>query len=281
MRRRAWVAASAAAVLAFVGAGTAYAYLSPGTSWQEQPAAYFTFCADRQLDVGGITQADLSGAHNGGMTYGIENIVQTYGEATVVGQGLSGDHPFVKGKSGIRFDGAGSSDVRRVLTTQWVERDAAGDPVQIRCKMRTHDSLNQPTSVKQKLDDNTTVTDVPWGFGDGSASGPAQSCRTVQQALVGEVWDGLTQAERDAATYAFGTSAVEFGPETYITTGSEWTQGEKIVTAENGVLTIADRSLVSEWNEAAAPSDRLRGAYYCTFVAPDYIRSIFLNGPVV
>lgn len=278
MRRRGWVALGAAAALLAAGTGVAYAYLPSGTSWQEEPGAYFTFCADRQLDVAGITQADLQGDDN--PTYTVENYVQTYTEASVVGDGLTGDHPFVKGKSGIRYDGAGAADVRRVLTTQWVERDAAGNPVQVRCKMRTHDSLNQPTSVKQKFD-NGTPSDVPWGFGPGTASNLAKSCRVVQQEIVSQVWNGLTQPERDAATYKYGTGSVVFGDETYIMTGQQWTQGQKIVTAAGGVLTIADRSLVSEWNEPAALNDRTRGAYYCTFVSPDYIRSVFLNGPVV
>ena len=51
--------------------------------------------------------------------------------------------------------------------------------------------------------------------------------------------------------------------------------------ASAGTLTIADRRSMAPVQDANPIGDRILGAYYCVFVAPEYLRSIFLGGPVV
>lgn len=264
-----------ATVLVVLGAGTgvARAYFVPGTAAVSSPEGYFSFCGDRQRDTAGISPADLTAA-----SFGIDNYVYDT-PGPLVGQDLAGGDPFVLTKSGIQNDGA----ARRVLTGQRVEYADAGrtTPVQIRCKMRTHESLVRPETQKQNFDGGAP-SPVSWGFGPLAASSPGKSCRTVQDEIVAGVWSSLTPAQQAAAPYQYGTPSVVLGPQSLSLTGSQWTLGEKIVTAAAGVLTIADRSLNAPVGTANPIGDRVLGAYYCTFVAPEYVRGIFLGTqPVV
>lgn len=274
-RRRVAVLATVLVVLG-AGTGVARAYFAPGAAPVSSPEGYFSFCADRQRDTAGITPADLVNAN-----YGIDNYVYDT-PGPLVGQSLSGGDPFVLTKSGIQNDGA----ARRVLTGQRVEYADAGrtTPVQVRCKMRTQESLRRPETEKQRFGDDTSTTysTVSWGFGPSATSLPGKSCRTVQDEIVAAVWAGLSPAEQTAAVYKYGTPSLVLGLESLSTTGSQWTLGEKIVTVSLGVLTIADRTLNAPVGTINPIGDRILGAYYCTFVAPEYIRGIFLGTqPVV
>jgi hypothetical protein len=273
-RRRAAVLAGVLVALA-AGTGVARAYYAPGAVDVASPNGYFSFCGDRQRDTAGITAADLGPT---GGDYRIDNYVYDQ-PGPLVGADLAGTETFVLSKSGIESNGVS----RRVLTTQRIEyADAARTtPVQIRCKMRTHESLVRPQTEKQRFD-NGTASPVPWGFGPQAATGTPKTCVTVQEELVAAVWASLTPAQQAAAPYKYGTSSLVFGPTSESTTGTQWTLGEKIVTASSGVLTIADRSLNAPVGTVNPIGDRILGAYYCTFVAPDYIRGIFLGTqPVV
>jgi hypothetical protein len=273
-RRRVAVVATVLVALA-AGSGVARAYFAPGSQDLSSAAGYFTFCADRQRDTAGITATDL-GAAPTGADYRIDNFVYDQ-PGPLVGGSLASTDAFVLGKSGIHVNGVD----RRVVTTQRIEYVDASHalPAQVRCKMRTRESLVRPPSEVQRFDNGTPST-VPWGFGPQAATGTAKSCRTVQDELVSTVWASLTAAQQAAATYKYGTSSLVLGPTSLSTTGTQWTLGEKIVTAAAGTLTIADRSLDAPVGTPNPIGDRILGAYYCTFVAPDYIRSIFLGGPV-
>jgi len=275
-RRRVAVVATVLVAVA-AGTGVARAYYAPGAQDLGSPEGYFSFCGDRQRDTAGITAANLGPAPTGA-DYRIDNYVYDQ-PGPLVGQDLQATDTFVLGKSGIESNGV----VRRVVTTQRIEyADAARTtPVQIRCKMRTYESLVRVETEKQRFD-NATASPVPWGFGPQAATfGAQKSCRVVQDELVAAVWNSLTPAQQSAAPYKYGTASLELGPTSLSLTGSQWTLGEKIVTAAAGKLTIADRSLDAPVGTVNPIGDRILGAYYCTFVAPEYIRSIFLGGPVV
>lgn len=274
-RRRVAVVATVLVALA-AGTGVARAYYAPGAQDLGSPEGYFSFCADRQRDTAGITAANL-GPTPTGANYRIDNYVYDQ-PGPLVGQDLAASDTFVLGKSGIESNGV----VRRVVTTQRIEYAdvARTTPVQIRCKMRTRDSLNLPETQVQRFDNGTPST-VPWGFGPQSATGTAKSCRVVQDELVAAVWNSLTPAQQAAAPFKYGTPSLVLGPTQTYVTGTSWTLGEKIVTVVSGNLVIADRSLVANVGDVNPIGDRILGAYYCTFVAPEYLRSIFLGGPVV
>lgn len=275
-RGRRWAAIATVTVVLATGTGVARAYFAPGAVDAMSTGGYFTFCADRQRDTAGITPADLVAAN-----YGIDNYVYDT-PGPLVGQNLSGSDPFVLTKSGIQNDGA----ARRAITAQRVEYvDAARtQPAQIRCKMRTRESLIRPETEKQRFDavfPNPPVdSPVSWGFGPAAASLPEKSCRQVQEEIVAGVWASLSPAQQTATPYKYGTTGLVLGLESLSLTGSAWTVGEKIVTATPTVLTIADRSLVAISGSPNPFGDRLTGAYYCTFVAPEYLRSVLLGGPV-
>jgi hypothetical protein len=282
-RRRRIAAVAVAGIVLATGTGVASAYFAPGLSDLATPEGFFTFCADRQRDIAGITDADLAGhpappAGTGPPTsavFGIDNYVHDE-PGPLVGSGLSASDPFVLGKSGIQVVG----DTRRVLTTQRVEyADAARTiPVQIRCKMRTRESLVRPESEKQRFD-NGTSSSVPWGFGPQTATGTQKTCRQVQEQLVSDVWLALLPEQQAASPYQLGSSIV-LGPDTYYEQGNEWTGGEKIVKVANGTLTISDRSLLAVSGTPNPIGDRVTGAHYCTFVVPSYLRSVLLGGTV-
>lgn len=281
-RGRRWAAIATVTVVLATGTGVARAYFAPGAVDAMSTGGYFTFCADRQRDTAGITAADLVAAN-----YGIDNYVYDT-PGPLVGANLSGGDPFVLTKSGIQNDGT----ARRAITAQRVEYvDAARtQPAQIRCKMRTRESLVRPETEKQRFDPvfppgatepNPPVdSPVSWGFGPAAASLPEKSCRQVQEEIVAAAWASLTPAQQDATPYKYGTASLVLGPETLFLTGSAWTGGQKIVTATPTVLTIADRTLVAISGTPNPFGDRLTGAYYCTFVAPEYIRGVLLGGPV-
>jgi hypothetical protein len=270
-RRRRIAAVAVAGIVLATGTGVASAYFAPGSQDISSAEGYFTFCADRQRDIAGIEAADLVAANFGIDTYVYED------STIVVGSTLPSSHPFVLGKSGIQADGV----ARRVLTAQLLEYDTADAashaPVQIRCKLRTHESLVRADDDFQKLDTGA-LTSVPWGF--GAASGPSKTCPQVQEELVASVWNSLTPEQQAASPYKYGTSSLVLGPENNRGTGTAWTGGVKVASAAAGVLTINDWSLIAPSTVSGFP-DRLLGAHYCVFVAPEYLRAVLLGEPVV
>jgi hypothetical protein len=261
-RRVAVVAAVLVAVAA--GTGVARAYYAPGTVDVGGAQGYFTFCADRQKDIAGLADADLSAKG-----VGIDNYV--YEQPGPIA--ALGTIPFVFSKSGIQYD----LPAKRILTTQLIEYGDPGSqtPVQVRCKLRTRESLVRPITDLQNVD---AVTNVPWGF--GLAAGPGKSCRTVQEELVQSVWARIVADGKQAeAVYAYGTPSVVLAPDNIVGEGPSWTISKKVLSVSSGVLTIDDLTLVSPSSPLVGP-ERFSGAHYCTFVAPDYLYDVMLGGPV-
>lgn len=314
-RRVAVVAAVLVAVAA--GSGVARAYYAPGAQDLSDPQGYFSYCADRQRDVAGITTADLAGTSNGGHAYTIENYIHL--DQHPAGQPVSGSSAFVLGKSGIGYAGLGAgppyaSYDRRILTTQLVEYAPDGTPVQVRCKMRTRESLNRPESEKQRFDGGATSS-IPWGFGTGTATGTVKICRDVQTDIATTVWNSLTPAQKDTAAYRWAASAggpanVTVAPEILPTgigpgnpfgsitpdtnvfiAGSQWTAGYDngvagyqpgdgfdSVRTKAGALEIRSAVLNALSDDPLNPiGDRIAGAYYCTFSTPEYLKAVFLG----
>jgi hypothetical protein len=306
-RRVAVVAAVLVAVAA--GTGVARAYYLPGeVAFTGSPGNYFTFCADRQLDTAGITPADLDGSSNGGHNYTVQNFVHDAAGVTA-GQALPSDSPFVLGKSGIGYAPYPESDPpaydRRILTTQLVESDTFDGEsvaVQVRCKMRSRESINRPETEKQKYTSGS-ASPVPWGFGPGTATGIPRSCLAIQAEIAAAVWDGLDETQQNAAVYRWAVApdgdlanvdmAVEVLPEglsaadplgtvtsetNAFIAGFQWTGAFSSVRAKGDRLEIRSAKLeaLSTANSLGL-GDKILGAYYCTFSTPEYLRSVFLG----
>jgi hypothetical protein len=315
-RRRRIAAVAVAGIVLATGTGAAYAYFTPAQKPIADPANYFSYCADRQRDVAGITSADLAGTSNGGHDYTIENFVHL--AAHPAGQPVPGSSQFVLGKSGIAYAPLTGGDYdRRILTTQLVEYAGDGTAVQVRCKMRTTESLNRPEAAKQRFGGPTSTdfSSVPWGFGPGTATGTPKACRVVQTDIATEVWNSLTVAEKDAAVYRWESSAAgpanvtvapeilpenitvvdpfgEVTPETNVfIAGSQWTAGYDngipgyqpgdgfdSVRTKAGGLEIRSALLNALSTDPLNPiGDRIAGAYYCTFSTPEYLKAVFLG----
>jgi hypothetical protein len=225
-------------------------------------------------------------------------------------------HPFVLSKSGIGYQAldAGAYD-RRILTAQLVEygTDDTGHavPVEVRCKMRSRESLNRPESEKQRFDGGAT-SPTPWGFGPGTATGTPKTCLQVQSDDAAAVWNSLTQAQKDAAPFRLQASAAgpanvdiaseilpegisasnAFGavtPETNsFISGTQWVTGYKgpgngyqpgdgfdTVRVKAGRLEIRSATLEALSSTPNPIGDRLTGAYYCSFSTPEYLRDVF------
>jgi hypothetical protein len=322
-RRRRIATVAVAGIVLATGTGAAYAYFTPGERPIADPANYFTYCADRQRDVAGITLADLEGTSNGGHDYTIENFVHL--EAHPAGQPYDGDEPFVLGKSGIAYAPVGAAPpavpeqdyTRRIVTTQIIEyhpteTNIDGSPlaVQVRCKMRTRESLNRPESEKQRFGGptSTSFSSVPWGFGAGTATGTQKACRVVQADIATDVWNLMSEEEQNAAVYRWAdapdgdlanvTVAEEILPVGYappssfgtvtpdtnvFVTGTQWTSGHNptgfdSVRIKNGALEIRSAVLNALSTDPSNPiGDRVAGAYYCTFSTAEYLKAVFLG----
>jgi hypothetical protein len=260
-RRRVAVVAGVLVAVA-AGTGVARAYYAPGTVDVGGAQGYFTFCADRQKDIAGLDDTDLSAKG-----VGIDNYVyEQPGPITALGT-----IPFVYSKSGIQYD----PPAKRILTTQLIEYGDAGaqTPVQVRCKLRTRESLVRPITDLQNVD---AITNVPWGF--GLTAGPGKSCRVVQEELVDNVWQRILDEGKDAEA-VYPRASVVLGPDNIVGEGPSWTIEKKVLSVDGGVLTIEDLTLVSPSTPLVGP-ERFSGAHYCTFVAPDYLYDVMLGGSV-
>ena len=303
MGKRGWVVVAVAAAMTMSAAGGALAYVAAGSSVLTDVPTLMTYCADRQREVAGITALDEAGTTNGGHAYSIVNHVYENVAELPGGQALPGTSTFVLSKSGIQYDVSNPAlPVRRILTVQYVEYSDAGrtQPMQVRCKMRTLESLNRPESEKQRLDNNSP-TSVPWGFGPGTASGvgalgdPAyanptntaldrmKGCQTTLEESLASVWASLSEAEKDAAVYrpeARGSNPanITVDPDSVALLGSEWTQAWNTVTsATDGSLHLQSRALYAAVGTPNPIGDRVLGAYYCTYTVPSYLKGVLLG----
>ena len=235
-RRRVAVVATVLVALA-AGTGVARAYYAPGAQDLGSPEGYFSFCA---------RSSARHRRHHGrqptappAATTGIDNYVYDQ-PGPLVGEDLAGTETFVLSKSGIESNGV----VRRVVTTQRIEYAEAArtTPVQIRCKMRTHESLIRPETEKQRFDNGTPST-VPWGFGPQAATGTPKICRVVQDELVAAVWNSLTPASRRRRRTSTAPRASCSGRSRSRRPGRSGPSARRSSPRPRGRSPIADRSL--------------------------------------
>jgi hypothetical protein len=273
----------AAAVAIAVGAGaTAYASSNWGPATVATPRGYFDFCQDKQLDIAGITQADIDGDNNGGNSFGVTAAIYENTDPGTPAQNSldsAGFFEFVRSKSGVTTTADGA-EPNQLIVTQYVEfRDAQRQsPTQIRCKMREFASLN--TAGFQKNDDAGPASSVPWGFGAGTASGPAGTCAAVNAESVNNAWATLTEQEKDDAPFRpeprDGDPAnIEVQPDVLTPDGPSWTLPWDGLQADGGQLLVRGKASVVAVGAAGVSSDKFRGSHYCTFVAPEYLVDVF------
>lgn len=272
MKRRTGIATLLAASLVATGVGVAVA----SGSWTETtiatPRGFFEFCRDKQLDIAGINPATLATAGIAITNTIYDNVPGQPNTDQALNKGWDG---FVLGKSGVLSVSAS----KQILVTQYVEYSdtAKTKPVQIRCKMRTGESLNR--SDFQHLDDNT-VTTTPWGFGPGTAAGPEATCAVINQQTVTNV-DTLI----GAGSRVFLPSQVVVDPDVLAAIGPAWTtpfDALQVVTSD-GKLHVRAKALVAA-STIPGNLDRFGGAHYCTSVAPEYLRDVItgsVSAPVV
>ncbi len=260
MKRRTGIAVLLAASLVATGVGVAAA----SGSWTETtiatPRGYFEFCKDKQLDIAGINPATLATAGIAITNTIYDNVVGQPNNDQALNKGFDA---FVLGKSGVLNFGLS----KRILVTQYVEyRDSAKTaPKQIRCKMRTGESLNR--SDAQRLD-NSVPTTTPWGFGPGTVAGPEATCDVINTESVTNV-----NALIGAGPRAFAASDVVVDPEVVALIGPDWTSPfEALLVMPDGKLHVRSKTLNVSSTDPSAIGDRFKGAHYCTSVAPEYLK---------
>jgi len=266
MRRRRWlalIAGAAVLVLTPVMAGAA-----PLTSGQlYKPVAFFRFCAEAQLDTANIDETVMAN------------------KGIIIGGTIYDDYAtdFQYSKASVNIAG------KQILTASWIQyRDVnKTQPYLIRCKMRTGESLNKGAWPAGTLNNaGRFAVDPYWGFGslaDGvSTNATDQSCTTVNQRTIDNVWAGLTPSQQSAAPYHAGVSpTIVTTPDTLELSGPEWLAPSPPLAVVGSNLVVQSRALLVPSGSTNGFNTRFEGAHYCTFLAPEYLRDVLLGTATV
>jgi hypothetical protein len=149
--------------------------------------------------------------------------------------------------------------VRPLQTHQFVLRDAGGVPLRVSCKVKTPDHLNAE-------------------YGPGTAQDRGVTCRDINRETARRVYAelGATDAKRVQVPLA----RVVFEDDETTFMGSGWVGPYEFAWGgTDGRLHILAKALRVDWDNvwlSWAP-DRLRGAYYCHLVAPEYLHRLALG----
>lgn len=139
------------------------------------------------------------------------------------------------------------------------EPGTRGSPMRVSCKVKTPDHLNAV-------------------YGPGTAIDRGITCREINQQTFRQVYASLTPDE--SARLAVPESKLVFEPDNATFMGSSYVGAYDFAWfAPDGRLHILAKSLRVDWDNvwlSWAP-DRLRGAYYCHLVAPEYARRLVLG----
>lgn len=134
-----------------------------------------------------------------------------------------------------------------------------GSPMRVSCKVKTPDHLNAV-------------------YGPGTASDRGITCRDINQQTFRQVYASLTTEE--SARLAIPESRVQFEPDDSTFMGFIYVSAYDFAWfGPEGNLHILAKSLRVDWDNfwlSWAP-ERLRGAYYCHLVAPEYARRLVLG----
>jgi hypothetical protein len=154
---------------------------------------------------------------------------------------------------------ASKTAVRPLTTHQFVLREQ-GVPVRISCKVKTPDHL---LAV----------------YGPGAAEDRGLTCRDFNRQTVRAVYASLTAAERARLVIPLREVMLDSDLETVM--GSSWVPDYPFAWTgdDDGRLHLLAKTLRVDWQNrwlAWAP-ERLRGAYYCHLVAPEYLRRLVLG----
>jgi hypothetical protein len=230
-----------------------------------EPEGFFRLCAEAQRDIANIDDAALSAS---GITLG----------GTVYAQ----EADFVLSKSAVDVDG------NQILTSAYMTyRDPARtQPEQLRCKMRTAESLGEGAWPPGSTNNGGRFAVDPYfGFGAVGATLPTSlvdaPCSTINQRTIDSVWGALTPAEQAAAPFApppFGTTLTTV-PDVVVGSGPEWLGSFPAMVNNGGVLEVGSLALLVPTGAGGVP--RLEGAHYCTLVAPEYLRDVLTGAAVV
>lgn len=230
-----------------------------------QPIGFFTFCADAQVKVANIDEA---------MTSPEEKDIR------ITNQVRDEFSDFVSMKS------SADPDAKTINTGQYVEyRDAERtQPEQIRCKMRTGESIDEGAWPEGAVN-GVPPWNVPPHFGLGSPLGDDvstsdvdQACSAVNDALITNVWASLSPEDQAASPYQPGSTLVTV-PDDAALTGAAWTQPFPALQLNGAVLEVPSKALLAPVGVIDTPF--FEGAHYCTHPAPDYLRAVLLGQATV
>jgi hypothetical protein len=128
-----------------------------------------------------------------------------------------------------------------------------------------------------------------YGFGsEGSAlldPGFVQTdatCEAVNRRTITSVWDALTPGEQASSAFRPDNSTLVASPDAVATSGPGWTNTINLggtgfiepLVNDSGVLKARASRLFVEWNETVTIGPRANGAFYCSLVAPEYLRDV-------
>lgn len=267
MRRRsaAWVATGGIALLMLPGVSGA-APLTSATVLE--PIGFFRFCAESQVDIANIDQAQLT--ENGG-DFTITSVIH------------DAESDFISSKSRV------STGAKTIITTQYTAYRDAGrtQPELIRCKYRTGESLSAgPWPAGSANNSGRFAVEPVWGFGPVAATlstNPSQdqTCADVNQRTIDNVWGSLTPGQQLASPYTPEppTPTLVTVPDIVVGDGPNWLAPIPALTLNGSVLQAPSRALIVPTGISSTP--RLEGNHYCTLVAPEYLRDVLLGTATV
>jgi hypothetical protein len=269
-RRR--IATALAVLMGFAAlpAISAAAPLTPTNQYQLE--GFFSFCNEAQKTTASINDAAL-------ISEGVTINTSIYTDFT----------DFAFSKSGVAVTSA-----KKILPTSFVQYSdpESTDLYQIRCKLRTAESLSAGAWPPGSPNNSGRFALEPY-FGFGPTVGGALTsattdlpCSTVNQQTIDRVWASLSPAQQDAAPYnptATATSGAAANtlvtvPDTVTGDGPTWTQDFPSAVLDGSTLEIPSKGLTVATGTSGAP--RFEGAFYCTFIAPDFLRDILLGTAV-
>lgn len=157
---------------------------------------------------------------------------------------------------------ASKTAVRPLQTHQFAlrEDDGAGIPLRISCKVKTPDHL---------------VAE----YGSRAARDAGFTCADVNRDTAARVYANIA----DAGRIRIPQSLLVFDEDETTFMGSSWIGPYQFAyTTDDGRLHIKAKALRVDWENlwlSWAP-DRLRGAYYCHLIAPEYLSRLVLGEAV-
>lgn len=248
-------AASGLAALALLAAGSL-----PGTALaQTSPALYSQEAVQNQCAAAQRTIATTNRSP-------IVTVGHTYLSAFV----YSSSAPYM-GPNLISYNGKG-------FTTGTI---ATGD--QLPLTVQQYTSYNTvpstgwryPEVVSCKMKDAEAIN---YHFGAGTA-GAQQTCRTINEQIVGSVFTGLTAFQR--RTLRYNESAFVFENDELVSSGPEFVNPlfagipTVIWLGTDGLLHVRSRAVnVERTNPSDAAGPDKKGSYYCHLPTPEYVLNV-------